>query len=74
MSPAPAASGARTTAPLHDVPAALRDEPALAAALGLSQPSVSRRLRGEVPWDVAELAIVAGLVGVPVASFFGRAA
>src|SRR6188472_1407637 len=41
MSPAPAVSGARTTAPLHDVPAALRDEPALAAALGRTSATIA---------------------------------
>ena len=34
MNPAPAAAGARTGAPLHDLPGLLRDEPALAQVLG----------------------------------------
>src|ERR671918_573243 len=34
MTPAPATAGARTDAPLHDLPGRLRDEPALAQALG----------------------------------------
>ena len=46
----------------------------LARALGASPQAVSRRVRGDVPWDVAELATVANMVGVPVASFFERVA
>jgi transcription-repair coupling factor (superfamily II helicase) len=34
MTPAPAPAGARTDAPLHDLPGLLRDEPALAQVLG----------------------------------------
>lgn len=41
---------------------------ALADALGLSQQAASRRIRGEVPFDVAELAGAAGLLGVPVST------
>src|SRR5215471_13627210 len=49
MTPAPANAGARTTAPLHDLPAALRDEPALARVLGrasatLAVPEATRAL------------------------------
>src|SRR5215471_12221057 len=49
MTPAPADAGARTTAPLHDLPAALRDEPALARVLGratatLAVPEAARAL------------------------------
>lgn len=38
----------------------------LADALGVSQMNVSRRLRGETPFDVDELAAVARLLGVEV--------
>lgn len=38
----------------------------IAAALGFSQAAVSRRLRGSVPFDVTELAVVAGLLRLPV--------
>jgi transcription-repair coupling factor (superfamily II helicase) len=41
MTPAPAASGARTAAPLSDLPAALRDEPALAQVLGRSSATLA---------------------------------
>ncbi|WP_066586247.1 helix-turn-helix domain-containing protein [Cellulomonas timonensis] len=37
---------------------------ALALHLGLSQPAVSRRLRGDVPLTVPELAAVAELLGM----------
>lgn len=35
--------------------------------LGLSQSATSRRLLGEVPFNVAELAVVAALLDVPLA-------
>lgn len=38
----------------------------LAAALGLSQPSVSARLRGVTPFDVDELHTIAAFLGVPL--------
>src|SRR5262245_18833121 len=49
MTPAPAPAGARTGAPLHTLPAALRDEPALARVLGratatLAVPEAARAL------------------------------
>lgn len=37
--------------------------------LELSQPSVSRRLRGEVPFDVAELGKLAAALDVPISTF-----
>lgn len=37
--------------------------------LGLSQPAVSRRMRGEIPFDVAELHKLAAALGVPAADF-----
>lgn len=40
----------------------------LAAALGLSQPSVSARLRGITPFDVDELHAVAAFLGVPLSA------
>lgn len=41
---------------------------AIAAALGITQQSVSNRINGRVPIDVDELAVFARLLGVPVAS------
>lgn len=40
-----------------------------AALLGISQPQLSKRLSGEIIFDVAELDIMARLCEVPVASF-----
>lgn len=40
----------------------------LAAALGLSQPSISARLRGVTPFDVDELHAVADFLDVSAAS------
>jgi transcription-repair coupling factor (superfamily II helicase) len=57
MTPAPAPAGARTDAPLHDLPGLLRDEPALAQVLG----------RGSATLAVAESAraiVTAGLAGL----------
>src|ERR671918_340356 len=57
MTPAPATAGARTDAPLHDLPGRLRDEPALAQALG----------RASATLAVAESAraiVTAGLAGL----------
>lgn len=45
----------------------------LAAALGLSQAAVSRRLVGLVPFDVSEIYVVAGVLGVPVSSLMPAA-
>ena len=39
----------------------------LAATLHKSQPTVSRRLLGRVPFSVDELDIIAGVLGVPMA-------
>lgn len=39
-------------------------------ALGLSRVSVSKRLNGKQPFTVAELVIVAGIVGVEPKEFF----
>ena len=41
MTPAPAAAGARTSAPLADLPDLLRDEPALAQVLGRSSATIA---------------------------------
>lgn len=38
----------------------------LAAALGLSQPAISRRLQGKVDFTVSELRDVAAMLGVPI--------
>lgn len=46
----------------------------LATHLGLSQFAVSRRLRGETPFSVDELAATAEWLGVPVASLLTEAA
>src|SRR5918993_5560522 len=54
MSPAPTQSGARTDAPLRALPAALRDEPALAAVLGRSSATLA------VP-EAARALVTAGL-------------
>lgn len=40
----------------------------LAAALGVSQPAVSRRLYGHVPFDVGEIVKVADFLGVPASA------
>lgn len=40
---------------------------ALAAHLGMTQSAVSRRLTGEVPFDVVELEAAAALLGVSAA-------
>ena len=42
----------------------------LARELGWTQPYTSRRLTGEVPFDVNDLDAIAGALGVPVSSFF----
>ena len=42
---------------------------ALATILNTSQAAVSRRLRGQVPFDVTELETIAGHFGVPVSQF-----
>jgi len=44
----------------------------LAAALGLSQAAVSRRLTGEVPIDVEELTAVADWLGVPLSALLAE--
>ena len=57
MTPAPAHAGARTDAPLHELPGLLRDEPALAQVLG----------RASATLAVAESAraiVTAGLAGL----------
>jgi len=43
-------------------------------ALNLSYPAVARRLSGEVPFDVDELAVIADLLNVTAASLIGEAA
>jgi len=45
----------------------------LAARLGISQPSIGRKLRGESAWSAGELARAAATLGVPVGWFFGEA-
>lgn len=42
----------------------------IAALLGLSQASVSRRIRGVTPFEVDELGPVAGLLEIPIACLF----
>lgn len=42
---------------------------ALGELLGRSQPYVWRRLAGEVPFDLAELELIATKLGVPVGRF-----
>ena len=41
----------------------------LAELLGRSRTTVWRRLNGEYPFDVEELAAIAGRIGVPVSTF-----
>lgn len=43
----------------------------VADALGFSRQALSRRITGEVPFDVAELEKIADLLGVPVARLIG---
>ena len=45
-----------------------------AFALGWKQPYIARRLSGDIPFDVTDLAKIADLLGVPVTSFFGTPA
>lgn len=40
----------------------------LAALLGVSNATVSRRMTGELPWDVDELALIAARYGTTVES------
>lgn len=40
----------------------------LALALGLTQPQVSARLSGRVPWRIDEVVTVASLLDVPLAT------
>lgn len=44
----------------------------LAAPLGLSAAAVSRRLTGAVAFDIGELSVVSGLVGVSVGDLVDR--
>jgi len=46
----------------------------LATVLGLSQPSVSSRLKGDVAWDVDELAKVAQWLDVSLSELIASAA
>lgn len=39
----------------------------LSIAIGLSQPAISKRLRGETPFDINELARIAVFLNVPLA-------
>jgi transcriptional regulator with XRE-family HTH domain len=45
----------------------------LAQQLGKSQAFVSRRLRGELPFDIAELEQIAAWLNVPLVELLGRA-
>ena len=51
-----------------------RTQTDLAEVLGIKQSAVSRRLTGVVPFDVAELAIVAAYLGVEPGALLGTAA
>jgi transcriptional regulator with XRE-family HTH domain len=46
----------------------------LAEVLGVSQAGISRRLSGDTPFDVNEVAAVADFLGVPIALLFGDSA
>lgn len=41
----------------------------VAEVLGISQPQVSKRLLGEIAFDVVELEVVGQLLGVPASTF-----
>ena len=43
---------------------------ALARKLHRTQQSISRRLSGQVPFDVEELDLIATALGIPVETFF----
>ena len=45
-----------------------------AAALGISQTAISRRLRGEIPFNVTELDALSKLLGVPVVRLWAASA
>jgi transcriptional regulator with XRE-family HTH domain len=45
---------------------------ALAKHLGISQPALSKKLRGERPWYTQELVITANQLGVTVGELFGE--
>ncbi|MGH9228841.1 MAG: DEAD/DEAH box helicase, partial [Acidimicrobiales bacterium] len=57
MNPAPAPAGARTDAPLHDLPGLLRDEPALAQVLGRASATLAVS-------ESARAIVTAGLAGL----------
>jgi len=40
--------------------------------LGWTQPYMSRRLTGEIPFDVADLEAIADLLGIPATAFFQK--
>lgn len=46
----------------------------LAQVLDISQVGVSRRLRGETPLDVNEVALIAAYLGVPIGVLYGEQA
>ena len=64
----------------HDVAAEVRAHLArqrlsgrqAAIRLGWTQPYMSRRLTGEIPFDVADLEAIADLLGIPATAFFQR--
>lgn len=41
----------------------------VAAAIGISQPQVSKRLLDDIPFEVTELRAIAELLGLPVSRF-----
>lgn len=43
-----------------------KTQTALAAALGITQPNVSKRLRGDTPWGIAEVYAAARFLGVSI--------
>ncbi len=50
------------------------NQTALAAAIGVSQSQISKRLKGTIPFDIVELARVAAFLNVDVALLVGGAA
>jgi transcriptional regulator with XRE-family HTH domain len=47
---------------------------AMAARLGISKAAMSRRIAGEIPFNVAEIGSLAALLDVPASRFFEAAA
>lgn len=44
----------------------------IAAAVGISQSQLSKRLRGSIPFDINELSSIAAVLGVPLGDLIPR--